>query len=57
MAVEVNQVGKQGGVFANDYCSAAHPTRDDVWCRRIKHAEGDHAAFVHGVKEPEKWPA
>ena len=66
--VEVNmdiytRDGGAGGRMRGElsYCCAAHPTRNDVWCRRLPgHEDRDsrgHAAFVHLISEPEYWGA
>lgn len=44
-----------GGRLGRGMCSAPHPERDDVWCRRLPHAEGKHRAFVHSIRIPEEW--
>lgn len=44
--------------FGQDFCSAPHPTRDDVRCRRLRvngPHEGPHRAYAVGVSEPEEW--
>lgn len=52
----VNPVASNvGGWFGRDLCSAPHPTRDDVFCRRAQRHTSDHAAFAFSVTEPETW--
>jgi hypothetical protein len=35
---------RPGGQFGADYCSALHPTEPEVYCRRPKNHDGEHAA-------------
>jgi hypothetical protein len=53
-AVTLNQP-KEGGAFGKFFCSARHPTSEDDWCRRFKGHEGQHAAYVHRISEPDRW--
>lgn len=48
---------RPGGFGGQIFCAAAHPTRPDVWCRRMPHQKGDHSAFVHAISTPQSWPA
>jgi hypothetical protein len=54
MSVEVVHK-RDGGLYGRFYCSAAHHTRNDVWCRRQPGHDGDHAAFVFLISKPEYW--
>lgn len=52
---EVTLNKRPGGAFGQDFCSARHPTDEEAFCRRHKHDDGDHSAFVFSIREPERW--
>lgn len=64
-AINMEMYRRAGGVDGRTFCGAPHPDNPDPeaepdnfdyhWCRRLPHTDGDHAAFVHSIKTPERW--
>jgi hypothetical protein len=45
-----------GGFLGWHFCALKHPVKEDVWCRMPPEHDGDCAAYVFSIREPESWP-
>ena len=46
----------EGGRGRAWFCPLPHPTAPYVWCRRPPEHDGDCAAYVFHITEPDRWP-
>jgi len=52
---KIDWIAWPDNIFGSHFCSSPHPTASGVYCRRQPEHEGDHAAYVHKISQPESW--